>query len=64
NVAILGLRKLEAGEKTDLQKIEPLYVRRPEAEVHPVRSNPSQADAVRRGGRTSNGVKGEERHRK
>ncbi len=33
NVAILGLRKLEAGEKTDLQKIEPIYVRRPEARV-------------------------------
>lgn len=33
NVAILGLRKLKSGEKIDLQKIEPLYVRRPEAEV-------------------------------
>jgi len=33
NVAILGLEKLKTGEKTDLRKIEPLYVRRPEAEV-------------------------------
>lgn len=33
NVAILGLRKLKAGGETDLQKIKPLYVRRPEAEV-------------------------------
>jgi len=33
NVAVLGLRKLKSGEETDLQDIEPLYVRRPEAEV-------------------------------
>lgn len=33
NVAVLGLEKLKSGEETDLQNIEPLYVRRPEAEV-------------------------------
>ncbi len=33
NVAVLGLRKLKSGKETDLQEIEPLYVRRPEAEV-------------------------------
>ncbi len=33
NVAVLGLEKLKSGEETDLQKVEPIYVRRPEAEV-------------------------------
>lgn len=33
NVARLGLRKLKAGERTDLSKIEPLYIRRVEAEI-------------------------------
>lgn len=33
NVAMLGLRKLKAGERADLSKIEPLYIRRVEAEI-------------------------------
>lgn len=33
NVAVLGLRKLKSAEESELQEIEPRYVRRPEAEV-------------------------------
>ena len=33
NVAVLGVEKLESGEETDPRTVEPLYVRRPEAEV-------------------------------
>ncbi len=40
NVARLGLRKLKAGERADLPKIEPLYVRRVEAEVQWEKKHP------------------------
>ncbi|NOX97985.1 MAG: tRNA (adenosine(37)-N6)-threonylcarbamoyltransferase complex dimerization subunit type 1 TsaB [Nitrospirae bacterium] len=47
NVAVLGLEKLQSGEEEPgLSEIEPLYVRRPEAEVqwekkHPKRKEPT-----------------------